>query len=292
MTSATGAQARDVGQGRLMPPVVSVLGRTEALRFLQHPLYRLGAAACVLVVGLGIATRDGFGPDPLVVTMLSSFFLGVFGFAVAHRLTTSLHRTTELVTTAPVGRRTRTIALLLACGVPAATSVGWLALFSVYTLVEPPAGETTDASVAWFGDERAIDILAVLVAGGPLAALGGALLGVAVARWAAFRGSLLVGVVVLVLGTLSLSADSVPTRVKAMSPAVIFGDETVVDGTIVSARLIDGISPIGYCVYVACLCGLAAVAALLRDGSNVAALVKIGALIGAAAAAALALATW
>ena len=292
MTSATGTRARDVRRGRLLPPEVSVLAHTEAHRFLRHPLFGLGVAALVLVPGLSIATGKNFGPDPIFVTMLSSFFLGVFGFAVAHRLTTSLHRTTELVSTTPVGRRTRTVALLLACGVPAATSATLLALFWVYTLVEPPAGNGPDASVAWFGDERTIDILAVLVAGGPLAALGGALLGVAVARWAAFRGSLLVGVVVLVLGTLSLSADSMPTKVRATSPIVIFGDETVVDGAIVSARLIDGISPIWYCVYVACLCGLAVVAALLRDGSNVTALVKIGALIGAAAAALLVLAAW
>ena len=53
--------------------------------------------------------------------------------------------------------------------------------------------------MAWFGDYPTVDVIAVLLAMGPVATLGGPLLGVAVARWAPFRGSALVGVVVLVV---------------------------------------------------------------------------------------------
>ena len=55
--------------------------------------------------------------------------------------------------------------------------------------------------MTWFGDYPATDVVATLFAVGPVATLGGPLLGVAVARWAPFRGSALLGVVVLVVAT-------------------------------------------------------------------------------------------
>ena len=63
--------------------------------------------------------------------LLIAFLLGVFGFVVAHRLTTSLRRTGDLVGTVPVGAQQRTLALCLACLVPAAAGV----VFAVFMLV-------------------------------------------------------------------------------------------------------------------------------------------------------------
>ena len=49
-----------------------------------------------------------FRADVLDMPLMPAFFLGVFGFVVAHRLTTSLRRTDELVSTVPVEQQRRT----------------------------------------------------------------------------------------------------------------------------------------------------------------------------------------
>ena len=81
-----------------------------------------------------------------------------------------------------------------------------------------PVGDPASAHVAWFRDDPAIDVLATLVAMGPVAALGGPLLGVAVARWAPFRGSALIGVVTLVFLT-ALPSESRQSLAAALGLA-------------------------------------------------------------------------
>ena len=119
--------------------------------------------------------------------------------------------------------------------------------------------------MAWFGDFPAIDVLAVLLAMGPLATLGGPLLGVAVARWAPFRGSALLGVVTLVFLTAipGSSANGSTVRLAAAWPVLI--DEQVVNEKVVSTTIVSSIEPVWALGWVVCLCGLAVVAALLRD---------------------------
>ena len=141
------------------------------------------------------------GANPMTGTLFIAFLLGVFGFVVAHRLTTSLRRTGDLAGTAPVGRQQRTLALCLACLVPALAGCVVAVFMLVTAAIWPPVGVPADRHVAWFRDEPDLAVLATLIALGPVAALGGPLLGVAVARWAPFRGSALVGVVTLVFLT-------------------------------------------------------------------------------------------
>ena len=112
---------------------------------------------------------------------------------------------------------------------------------------------------------------------GPLATLGGPLLGIAVARWAPFRGSALLGVVVLVVATAMPASDSRGSDIRMASAWPVLIDEKVVHGKVVGTSLVEGIAPMWALGWVASLCGLAVVAALLRDPGHRRALLVTGA---------------
>jgi hypothetical protein len=279
------------------PPKASVdgratllaLARADAWRYARHPLF---VVPCVLLVVGGVADfiHPGDGTNPLIGTLTISFLLGVFGFVVAHRLTTSMRRTTELAGTLPVDRQIRTLSLCLACLVPAAVGFAAAVHIVVKNTVYPPDGIPPSAPVTWFGDYPVVDVLATLVAAGSLAALGGPLLGVAVARWAPFRGSALLGVVVLVVATAIPASDQHGGAYRMASANPVLVDEHVENSRVLSTTLVPEIEPIWALGWVLCLCGLAAVAALLRDPGHRRALLIAGAALTLAAGTSYALA--
>ncbi len=145
----------------------------------------------------------------MIATMTTAFLLGVFGFVVAHRLTTSLLRTRELADTVPVGRQQRTLALCLACLVPFAVGMFCAAFMIVTAMIWPPDGEPVERC-RWPGSATTRPAMSSRSCWpwDPWPRSGGPLLGVAVARWAPFRGSALLGVVVLVVATAIPASDS------------------------------------------------------------------------------------
>jgi hypothetical protein len=255
---------------------VRALARVEAKRFARHPLFLLGIAL-VMVPMAAVLWQQEVDANPMVGTLFIAFFIGVFGFIVAHRLTTSLRRTRDLAGTTPVDRQQRTLALCLACLVPAAAGTVVAVFMLVAGAIWTPVGDPVTAHVAWFRDDPAIDVLATLIATGPVAALGGPLLGVAVARWAPFRGSALVGVVTLVFLTAMPSEASLPWRLLSAWPLLV--DEHIEEGggPIVRSNFLPGVEPIWALSYLLCLCGLAVVAALLRDPGHRRSLLGAGA---------------
>jgi hypothetical protein len=245
---------------------VLTLARADARRYARHPLFLIPCAALVAALVAQVVQRSGGGASPMVGTMTTAFLLGVFGFVVAHRLTTSLLRSPELAGTVPVGRQQRTLALCLACLVPFAAGTFVAGFMVVTAMIWPPDGEPSSLPVAWFGDYPAVDVLAILLAMGPLATLGGPLLGVAVARWAPFRGSALLGVVALVVATVLPASDDRGSGWRLASAWPVLVDEHVgAHEKVVSTTIVTDIAPVWALGWVACLCGLAVVAALLRD---------------------------
>jgi hypothetical protein len=257
-------------------PAVRALARVEAKRFARHPLFLLGIAIMLIPVVAAFFQQDT-GANPMFGTLFIAFLIGVFGFIVAHRLTTSMLRTRDLASTTPVNRQQRTLALCLACLVPAAAGVVVAILMLITAAIWEPVGDPVTAHVAWFRDDPAIDVLSTLIAMGPVAALGGPLLGVAVARWAPFRGSALIGVVTLVFLTAVPSESDAHWRALSAWPLLV--DEYVDDGggPIVRSSFVPGVEPIWEMFFLLCLCGLAVVAALLRDPGHRRALLGAGA---------------
>ena len=266
-------------------PTLLALARADARRFARHPLFLFSVVVILLMLSFGIATRSVVTVSAVEGLVFPAFLLGVFGFVVAHRLTTSLRRSGDLADTSPTGQQRRTIALCLACLVPMAAGVATIAALIVFGAVWPPESIPPGQQVAWFGHEPTVDMLAALAATLPLAALGGPLLGVAVARWAPFRGSALLGVVILVIG--AAFGDALPTPWFTISPWFNFMGGEYSDGQYHTTWLRDGAEPLWTCGYYAALCGLAVVAALLRDNANRRPLLLAGALLTAVAAACL-----
>lgn len=266
---------------RVPDPTLAALARADARRFARHPLFLFGAAAVAAAMVAGIAQQSVVDVGAMEGTVLPAFFIGVFGFVVAHRLTTSMRRTGDLVVTAPVEAQRRTAALCLACLVPMAVGLLCFVLIIVFGTIWPPEAPATHGTVAWFGDEPAVDMAAALFANVVLAALGGPLLGVALARWAPFRGSVLLGMVALVFGVAYAMELRDPWNVLA--PYINFSDSLVVGGKMMSSWLRDGVTPIWYVGYAASLCGLAVVAALLRDDAHRRRLLGVGSALTASA---------
>jgi hypothetical protein len=261
------------------------LTRADALRFARHPIFLVGAAATLAALVDGVVRQDNTGVG-VEGTILPAFFLGVFGFMAAHRLTTALRRSGDLPGTAPVGAQQRTLSMCLACLVPMTYALV-LTLANVYCAHLWPT-VLPGGHVAWFGYEPDLTIWAILIGDVVLAALGGPLLGVCFARWAPFRGSALVGVALLLFTAMLLS--EVPSPYHLLSPWAIFWDEHLVNGEYETSWVMEGVSPAWWCGYAACLCGLAVVAALLRDREHRGRLLVTGGVLSAVGAACVVLA--
>jgi len=275
MTTTTAPRAvdLDVTPGHSL----KVLALADARRFAKHPVFLFSCAVMLTFLTVALAKQQMIDVG-VEATVIPAFFIGVFGFVPAHRLTTSLRRSGDLADTTPAGIQRRTASMCLACLVPMSLGVVTVVVMVVLGAVWPPH-MPNDGRVAWFGYETDVTIWAVLISNVILATLGGPLLGVAVARWAPFRGSALLGVVGLLLGTMMLLG--LPSPWYGVAPWVLFNDEHVSGGTYESTWVVDAVSPVWNCGYTAALCGLAVVAAMLRGSTARKPLLVLGAAIAA-----------
>jgi hypothetical protein len=269
-------------------PSILPLALAEARRFGRHPLFLLAVLLEVTIVGVLVVQEDVVTVSPLEDTVFPTFLFGVFGFVVAHRLTTGLKPARELPETVPTTEQRRTVALCLACLVPFTAGVLLTLVWLVAGALWPPQPQAPAETVAWFADMPTWPLVAAIVASLPLPTLGGPLLGVAVARWAPFRGSALLGTVLLVVG--SAYGDALPGSWFAVSPWANMSSSLVVDGTILGSWLREDVVMGWRALYIACLCALAALAALLRDRSDRGRLLVVSGAVSGLAVVSLALA--
>ena len=242
-------------------PVWIVLGRTELRRILLHPVL-LGSLAFVVLAG-GLDRGTGPREAYAMVTSAGVFFLGPFAFFAANLLASRdrRHGSEDWLSSLPAPRRDRTAALLVACAGPAVL-VTLLALitYAVYAA----AGQMADHPVV-------LEVLAVC-----LGVLGGALLGVMVARWAPFPGAALLVMVALVAFHVSLRDDQV--LLGAYVEFARWGETPEA-----WAGVIDG-SRAWHAVYLAGLCAMAAIGALLVDVRRRTTVFALGVAVAAATA--------
>lgn len=231
----------------------------EARRLARHPVFLIGVVLAFGVTVLMYVQND----DPNLTDLLSmpvvpAFFIGLTSLVATARLTRSTEAAVEAVGTAPGTEARRTTALAIACLVPFAAGVVWEVLLLALVAAKPPAPQEW-----WFGTMPDWQVWSILVALGPVACLGGALLGVLTGRWVRFPGAAAVVVVALVAIDLvgQFTAWKPTSELRLWVPWAMFHSGTNTDGT----QDLSGGNPLFYLGYLLCLCAAAALVAVWHD---------------------------
>ncbi len=237
--------AAATGPARILP-VARELAIAEARRIAGHPLVLLGAVLyCAMITGPA-ARGPGSGYDGLLTG--PTFFVGVFTYFAANLAASRPRRDGNLDehTSYPAPPLARTAGLCLAAFVPALLAVVLMS-----------------GALTWYATGR-VDFpawpSAAELAAGPLTVLGGALLGIMVARWLPFPMApalVMVGVIAVALALATGSGG----RYELLSPYATFS-VYVDDGSWGGHR--PG-SPAWHALYLAALCAMAALGSLLVD---------------------------
>ncbi len=236
------------------------MARIEAKRLARHPAFLVGNVLAFGILALMFFLDDApdFG-DVLSMPVIPAFFIGLTSLVATARLTRSTEVTVEAIGTAPGTEARRTAALLVACLVPFAAGVVWTAVQLVMA-----AGRGVHEYEWWFATMPDWQVWSILLALGPVACLGGAVLGVLTGRWLRFPGAPAVMVVLLVVvsmvGQLPVAYED-SSELRLWLPWAMFHSGTETDG---SAMLLPG-NPAFYLGYLLCLCAGAALVALWHD---------------------------
>jgi hypothetical protein len=255
MSASAVATARTEGAHRR--GVLVTLARLEARRYALHPLFVLGVLANVYLCLVQ-------GPDPhtsvMTLTVAPAATIGILGMFVTFSLT---RRSDQLATAAgsvPVPERARTMALIIACVVPFAAGLAWwLWAYLTYRHHPPPPNGYP------FGPVSHGWIAAVLFGEAPIACLGGPLLGIAIARWIDWIAAPALVAVTLIPACIFTDGIVEPLRrIRVVMPWTYFGGPVGIAGDDMRTFVFTG-SPQWWVLYLACLCALAAIAALWHD---------------------------
>lgn len=250
----------DIALSTSTPASLRTMAGIEARRLARHPAFIAGVVLAFGALALMFFLND----DPHLGDLLSfpvvpAFFIGLTSLIATARLTRSTEATAEAIETAPGSEARRTAALALACLVPFAAGAIWIVTELVMVSVDGAHPHEW-----WFGTMPDWQVWAILIALGPVACLGGGLLGVLTGRWLRFPGAAAVVVVVVValdmVGQLPF-VDHSYSEVRLVVPWAMFQSGTETDGT---ATLYAG-NPAFYLLYLLCLCAGAALLAVWHD---------------------------
>jgi hypothetical protein len=245
LVSASGAGSTQLRRATGTRPwtLVADLARLQAIRIMRHPVFFLGLGWYVLLVGVG-ERPHGLYAEYSTVTGSVAYVVGPFAFFAANLVASSGRRSgaDEWTPSLPMTRLHRTSALLLACLAPAAFAA--VLDLAILLLIRSYGG--LDMQVQWQH-----------LASVPVTVLGGAVLGVAVARLLPWTGVPLVVVVGLV---------SFNVWVTTVDPYLGFYVDFAVwtTPTDMVPLMVPG-DPSWHLVFLLALTGLAACGALLRD---------------------------
>ena len=252
--------------GRSDAPLTSMtmalqLAPREGLRMLRHPLF-LAALGILLFLQV---TMERQGVQGAFHNLVSgpTFFTGVLGYFAAHSTATRTRRShsEELLAPLPGDEQVRTMALCLGAAVPALVVqaivlAGYAYALSANVFVQEPA--------------------AAHLLQGPLTVLGGALLGIMVARWAPYAG---VAAVVMVA---MIAADVYVANRPQLAPLGTFMNWASYGSGDGWFGFEPGV-PTWHVVYIALLCAMAAAGALLRSARRPGLVLALGAALTAGA---------
>lgn len=175
---------------------LGALAKHEIRSYLRSKLFWFGGA--LTVVAVVAQAVDDAAVSGGSYGIIPAALLGLFGLVIMFGLTRRSDRAAEAAGAVAVPERTRTLALAAAVIVPASVAlVCWVGMSVAFAVVSrpdwllPPGIGPTFVSAAEFGDSV-------------MAAVGGPLLGLLLARYLPKRGVSVVAVVVLVVVTIML----------------------------------------------------------------------------------------
>jgi hypothetical protein len=239
------------------------LAWVEAGRWARHPLFLLGTA---LLAWSAVAISDDLDPTFPDFKVAPAFFLGLLGVFVGYQLSRSMARSTDAVDAAPADGALRSAALCLACLVPGAVGLIWVAWLYLASAVTP----ATDSAIG------TADRIAILLAGA-VATVGGPLFGVLVGRWTSFPFAGLVAAVLLVgltslgnvatLGQIAAVGETASRLEHLVRLAAPFAFWISADHTHQDDAMVGG-SPWWHLAYIVLLCCLAVTAAMVHDATH------------------------
>lgn len=249
--------------------VLAALARLEARRYVSNPLFVLGLALAGLIMYWQLRRPIS---DVAGLPSAPAMFIGVVGIVIGFRLSQALDGTSETLEVTPTPAPARTAAMSLAALVPFAFGLGSLVAIVATGRVPGPAH-------GGFGPADRVTILAGQVA---VSALGGPLLGIAVARWA--RALWVLPVVLVAIGVwivfVTGFAYAYPGSFPAVAPRLFapftyfFGSPGGEGGQVTT---FPG-SPGYFLAWQLALCGLTLLAGLLRGATGPARRRLLGAL--------------
>ena len=245
------------GTGNRLSLLLDLAG-VHARRMLRHPVLLVGIAWAVL--GMGIGFPDTPYEEYSALTGLVAFFLGPLAFFAANLVASSERRSgaDEWTPALPMPPVRRTTALLVACLALAGVALA----INVVMLLAVGPGDTAMHVSVWH------------MASVPLTVLGGAVLGVAVAKLLPWPGAALLVMVTLVAFNLWVAS-----REAYLGFYVDFAQWT---GTDAIPAMEPG-SGSWHVLYLGALIALAACGAYLRDAVHRWIPVAAGALCGSVA---------
>jgi hypothetical protein len=232
------------------------LAAQEIKNYLRHPLFVVG----VLLTAISVVF---IGPDDadssLFQVLVPATALGIFGVMVMAGLVRRSDRAHSAAGAVVVSERQRTCALASAVVVPFTVGLLWYA-WAIWAWHAHPAQPNTVPSE--IGDGWAY---AVMFALGVISTVGGPVLGLVVGRWLRFRGAALLVAVLLVMVTIVMQGGIEPLRyVRVFMPFTWFGGPNGVEGDPERWVVFTG-SPYWYCAYLAALCAIGVLVAVLHD---------------------------
>jgi hypothetical protein len=241
---------------------LSAMAGIEARRLARSPIFVAGVVLAFGILALMVALNDDPAfVDLLAIPVIPAFFIGLTSLVATARLTRSTEVAVEAVGTAPGTEAQRTAAVAIACLVPGTAG---LAFVVVEVVLARSIGVAEQEW--WFGTLPDWQVWSMLLALGPVACLGAALLGVLTGRWLHFPGASAVVVVALVAvtfgGSVSVAASS-RSELRLWVPWPMWHSGSKADGT---QELLAG-NPLPYLGYALCLCLAAALAAVWHDRS-------------------------
>jgi hypothetical protein len=236
-------------------PTLGTLARKEMVRYLRHPVFLVGLGLTILtslMVDDGTSTTlDGLAP---------AVGLGLFGLMVMASLTKSSDRAAEAAGSVATDQRTRTLALASAVVVPFGFALLWFVRSVWFYNSSPPEPHAVP-----FGPVSDIYVYTVMFNQGVLAAVGGPLLGLVIARWIPRRGAAPVALVVMVLVTILMQGIFEATEQwRQIWPWTHFYGPIGIEGDPDRTVVLTG-SPYWYAAYLVALCVIGVLVALYSD---------------------------